>query len=90
MSLLNRVPKINFLGQKMHFLGLGKRPKTNIKSEVQSNLNKKKLTLGMFATNHVSLFFFNKNTKKFGKVTGKWLNVILELFDFYTLVIINS
>ena len=31
-----------FLGQKLHFLGLGKRPKTTVYSEVIPNLNKNK------------------------------------------------
>ena len=36
-----KVPKIHFLGQKLHFLGLGKQPKTTVYSEVISNLKKK-------------------------------------------------
>ena len=44
-------------GQKLHFLGLGKWQKTIVYSEVVPNLRKKKVTVGMFATSHVSISF---------------------------------
>ena len=37
-----KVPKIHILGQKWHFLGLGKPPKTTVQSEVKPNLKKNK------------------------------------------------
>ena len=44
-----KVPK--FQNPKWHFLGLGKRPKRTVQSEVKPNL--KKITVWMFATNPV-------------------------------------
>ena len=52
--LLKKMPKINFLDHKWHFLGLGKRPKTTVQSKVKPNLKEEeKMTVGMFATNPV-------------------------------------
>ena len=46
---LKKRAKNQFLGQKLHFLGLGKRPKTTLYSEIIPNW--------MFAPNPVYFFF---------------------------------
>ena len=53
---LKKGPKTNLLGQKLHFLGVVKRPKMTVWSEVIPNLKKKKqMNAGMFETNPVSI-----------------------------------
>ena len=66
LSLFKNVPKIHLLGQKWHFLGLGKRPKTTVESEVKPNLLKNKWLLG-FLHQIIYKLFSSSETKKVTK-----------------------
>ena len=56
MSIFKKRSKIHFLGQKWHFLGLGKQPKTDVWNELKRR--RKKLPLGCLQPILYPLFSF--------------------------------
>ena len=61
---LKKSAKSPLFRPKMALLSLGKRPKTTLISKVKQNLKKKKMTVGMFATNPVPILFLHLRHKR--------------------------